>query len=59
MSQTDAMAVLERTKPRIVAEAREMREAGKSFDDIASFLTTRVGVKFGRETVRRWFIKQD
>lgn len=52
------MTVLERTKPRLVAEAREMRENGSSFDDIAAFLTTRVGVRFGRETVRRWFLKQ-
>lgn len=51
------MAVLERTKPRIVAEARQMRENGSSYDDIATFLTTRVGVRFGRETVRRWFTK--
>lgn len=52
------MSVLERTKPRLVADARAMREAGSSFDDIAAFLTRRVGVRFGRETVRRWFLKQ-
>ena len=52
------MKVLERTKPRLIKEAREMREAGSSFDDIATFLTVRVGVRFGRETVRRWFLKQ-
>jgi hypothetical protein len=58
MSQIDAMTILERTKPRLVAEARKMREDGKSFDDIASFLSTRLSVRIGRETVRRWFQKQ-
>lgn len=52
------MAVLERTKPRLIADARKMREEGKSFEKIAAYLTTRVGVDFGRETVRRWFQKQ-
>jgi intein-encoded DNA endonuclease-like protein len=35
-----------------------MREEGVSYDDIAAYLTLRVGVRFGRETVRRWFNKQ-
>lgn len=52
------MKVLEKTKPRLIAEARDMREQGSSFDDIAAHLTQRLGLKIGRETVRRWFLNQ-
>ena len=57
MSQTDAMSILEKTKPRLINDARVMKGEGASNEDIAAYLSKRIGLKIGRETVRRWFQK--
>ena len=49
------MRILEKTKPSLVKRALDMREQGKSFDDIAADLSQRSGMKIGREGVRTWF----
>ena len=51
------MSILEKTKPRLINDARVMKGEGASNEDIAAYLSKRIGLKIGRETVRRWFQK--
>jgi len=49
------MKVLEKTKPSLVKRALDMRAQGKTFDEIATELSQKSGMKIGREGVRTWF----
>lgn len=51
----NTIELIAKLKPRLIKKATLMRDGGKSFDDIARFLTTSTGHPVGREAARRWF----
>lgn len=51
----NSVSIIQKFRPKLVAEAVAKREAGETVDAVARFLSQKSGVTVGREALRVWF----